>query len=85
MPAMSDEDDLDLDFTKPPPKPAPPPPPQRVESAKKEAAASAPELARTGFYVAMARRPAQKVVPLATSGSLPWPRSCMCRSPRSAS
>ena len=63
MRAMSDEDDLDLDFTKPAPKPAPPPPPERVESAKKEAAASTPELARTGFYVAMARRPAQKVVP----------------------
>ncbi|HXZ49239.1 MAG TPA: hypothetical protein VEG27_09465, partial [Usitatibacter sp.] len=60
---MTDDNDLDLDFTKPPPKPAPPPPPERVESAKKEAAASTPELARTGFYVAMARRPAQRVVP----------------------
>lgn len=60
---MTDEDDLDLDFTKPPPKPAPPPPPERVEKAKQEAVASRPELARTGFYVAMARRPSEKVVP----------------------
>ncbi|HSN19675.1 MAG TPA: response regulator [Usitatibacter sp.] len=60
---MTDDDDFDLDFTKPPAKPAPPPPPERVESAKKEAAASRPELARTGFYVAMARRPNEKVVP----------------------
>ncbi|HEX6633769.1 MAG TPA: response regulator [Usitatibacter sp.] len=60
---MTDEEDLDLDFTKPPSKPAPPPPPERVESAKKEAAAGRPELARTGFYVAMARRPKEKVVP----------------------
>jgi len=60
---MTDEEDLDLDFTKPPPKPAPPPPPERVESARKEAAAGKPELARTGFYVAMARRPQQKVTP----------------------
>ena len=60
---MTDEEDLDLDFTKPPPKPAPPPPPERVEKAQKEAVASRPELARTGFYVAMARRPSEKVVP----------------------
>jgi CheY-like chemotaxis protein len=60
---MTDEEDLDLDFTKPPSKPAAPPPPERVESAKKEAAAGRPELARTGFYVAMARRPKEKVVP----------------------
>jgi CheY-like chemotaxis protein len=60
---MTDEEDLDLDFTKPPSKPATPPPPERVESAKKEAAAGRPELARTGFYVAMARRPKEKVVP----------------------
>lgn|SRR5690348_3108491 len=60
---MTDEEDLDLDFTKPPKKPAPPPPPERVEKAKREAVASSPELARTGFYVAMARRPSEKVVP----------------------
>ena len=60
---MSDDDDLDLDFTKPAKKPAPPPPPERVKEAKKEAVASAPELARTGFYVAMARRPGEKIVP----------------------
>ena len=60
---MTDEDDLDLDFTRPPPKPAPPPPPERVEKAKQEAVASRPELVRTGFYVAMARRPSEKVLP----------------------
>src|SRR5512135_634791 len=60
---MTDEDDLELDFTKPPPKPAPPPPPERVEKAKQEAVASRPELVRTGFYVAMARRPSEKVLP----------------------
>jgi len=60
---MTDDDDLDLDFTRPPAKPAPPPPPERVASAKKEAAASHPELARTGFYVAMARRPAGRLAP----------------------
>jgi two-component system, OmpR family, response regulator len=57
---MSDDDDLD--FTKPA-KPAPPPPPEKVASARKEAAVSRPELARTGFYVAMARRPKEKVIP----------------------
>jgi len=60
---MSGDEDLDLDFTKPPPTPSPPPPPERVEKAKKEAAASQPALARTGFYVAMARRPNERVVP----------------------
>jgi CheY-like chemotaxis protein len=60
---MSTPPDDDLDFTRPLPRPAPPPPPERVESARKEAAASQPELVRTGFYVAMARRPAQRIVP----------------------
>ena len=59
---MTDEDDLDLDFTRPPNKPAAPPPPERLQRAQKEAVASRPELARTGFYVAMARRPGEKVV-----------------------
>src|SRR5512142_1255888 len=58
-----DDDDLDLDFTKPAKKPAPPPPPERVAKAKKEAAKGQPELARTGFYVAMARRPGEPVRP----------------------
>ena len=60
---MSDEDDLDLDFTRPPSRPAPAPPPERVERARKEAKSGQPELARTGYYVAMARRPREKVVP----------------------
>jgi two-component system OmpR family response regulator len=44
----------DLDFTKPA-KPAPPPPPEKVASARKEASTGSPQLAKTGFYVAMAR------------------------------
>jgi len=51
---MSDED---LDFTKPA-APAPPPPPEKVASAKKEATTGSPQLAKTGFYVAMARHSA---------------------------
>ncbi len=58
---MTDEDEFDLDFTRPA-KPKPPSP-RQVESARKEAAASHPQLARTGFYVAMARRPAERVAP----------------------
>ena len=50
---MSTEDELD--FTKPPPKPASPPSPEKVASAKKEASTGSPELAKSGFYVAMAR------------------------------
>jgi CheY-like chemotaxis protein len=50
---MSTEDELD--FTKPPPKPASPPSPEKVASAKKEASTGGPELAKSGFYVAMAR------------------------------
>jgi hypothetical protein len=57
---MSDEDD-DLDFTKPA-KPSPPPPPERMAQARKEASVSKPELTRTGFYVAMAKRPPSPVI-----------------------
>jgi len=57
-----DDDSDDLDFTRPA-KPSPPPPPERVASARKEAAVVRPELARTGFYVAMARRPSERVIP----------------------
>jgi two-component system OmpR family response regulator len=57
-----DEDD-DLDFTKPAAKPTPPPPPEAVASAKKEANASKPLLAKAGFYVAMAKRPSERVIP----------------------
>ncbi len=62
---MSDEDDddFDLDFTKPLRPSRPRPAPERVEHARKEAVTGKPELARTGFYVAMARRPSTKVVP----------------------
>jgi two-component system OmpR family response regulator len=44
----------DLDFTKPGAAPEPPSP-ERVASARKEAATGSPQLAKTGFYVAMAR------------------------------
>ena len=61
MTAHPDADD-DLDFTKPSP-PAPPPPPEKVASAKKEAAAGSPQLAKSGFYVAMARNAAGRIPP----------------------
>jgi CheY-like chemotaxis protein len=51
---MSDEDD-DLDFTKPASPPAPPPAPEKMAEAHKEAVTTTPKLAKTGFYVAMAR------------------------------
>ena len=47
--------DDELDFTKMPETPAPPPTPEKVASAKKEASSGTPQLAKTGFYVAMAR------------------------------
>jgi len=52
----------DLDFTKPS-APAPPPPPEKVASAKKEAASGSPQLAKSGFYVAMARNAAGRIPP----------------------
>ena len=61
MSAHSDAED-DLDFTKPS-EPAPPPPPEKVASAKKEAAAGSPQLAKSGFYVAMARNAAGRIPP----------------------
>ena len=57
----SDSDD-DLDFTTPS-APAPPPPPEKIASAKKEAATGSPQLAKTGFYVAMARNAAGRIPP----------------------
>ena len=48
---MSDED---LDFTKAAPA-APPPPPAKVAEARTEAGTGGPQLAKQGFYVAMAR------------------------------
>jgi two-component system, OmpR family, response regulator len=50
---MSNEDDLD--FTRAPATPPPPPTPEKVASARKEASTGSPQLAKTGFYVAMAR------------------------------
>ena len=55
-------DDDELDFTKPS-KPAPPPPPEKVASARKEATSGSPQLAKSGFYVAMARNAAGKIPP----------------------
>jgi two-component system OmpR family response regulator len=52
---MSDDE---LDFTKMPAKPPPPPALEKVASARKEASTGSPELAKTGFYVAMARHAA---------------------------
>jgi len=53
----------DLDFTAVPAKPAPPPTPEKVASARKEASTGSPQLAKTGFYVAMARHAGGKVTP----------------------
>jgi CheY-like chemotaxis protein len=62
MTAHPDAED-DLDFTKPS-APAPPPPPEKVASARKEAASNGtPQLAKSGFYVAMARNSAGLVLP----------------------
>jgi two-component system, OmpR family, response regulator len=56
---MSDEDDLD--FT----RPAPPvtPPAEKVAEARKEASSGGPQLAKSGFYVAMARHASGGAVP----------------------
>ena len=57
---MSNDDDLD--FTSPQ-KAAPPPPPEKVVAARKEASTGTPQLAKTGFYVAMARNAGGRVPP----------------------
>lgn len=57
-----DADDDDLDFTSPK-KAAPPPPPEKVASARKEASTGSPQLAKTGFYVAMARHAGGRMPP----------------------
>jgi CheY-like chemotaxis protein len=44
----------DLDFTRPA-GPAAPPPAEKVAQARREATTGGPQLAKTGFYVAMAR------------------------------
>lgn len=56
-------DDEDLDFTKPMPARSAPPPPEKVAQARTEASSGSPQLARTGFYVAMARRAAERMPP----------------------
>ena len=61
MTSHPDADD-DLDFTAPP-KPSPPPPPEKMASARKEATTGSPQLAKTGFYVAMARNAGGRVTP----------------------
>ncbi len=53
----------DLDFTQAPAKPAPPPTPEVQAKARTEAHSGTPELAKTGFYVAMARRSAERMPP----------------------
>ena len=55
--------DEDLDFTLPGAPPPPPPTPQRVAAARTEASTGGPQLAKTGFYVAMARHSAGGKVP----------------------
>jgi CheY-like chemotaxis protein len=62
MTTQTEDDDDEFDFTKPS-KPALPPPPEKVASARKEAATGSPQLAKTGFYVAMARNAAGKIPP----------------------
>ena len=61
MTSHPDADD-DLDFTAPA-KPSPPPPPEKMASARKEATTGSPQLAKTGFYVAMARNAGGRVTP----------------------
>jgi two-component system, OmpR family, response regulator len=57
------DDGDDLDFTAVPAKPAPPPPAEKIASARKEASTGSPQLAKTGFYVAMARNAAGRIPP----------------------
>ena len=61
MTAHPDADD-DLDFTAPQ-APTPPPPPEKMARARKEATTGSPQLAKTGFYVAMARNAGGRVTP----------------------
>ena len=53
----------DLDFTGPAATPSPPPTPERVAASKSEASSGGPQLAKTGFYVAMARNAGGLVSP----------------------
>jgi two-component system OmpR family response regulator len=56
---MSDENDLD--FTQAHIRPEPPK--EKMASVRAEASAGSPQLARKGFYVAMGRRAADRVMP----------------------
>jgi CheY-like chemotaxis protein len=53
---VNDEHDHDLDFTKPPRRPPQPPSAEKVASARQEATAGGPELARSGVYIAESRK-----------------------------
>ena len=55
--------DEDLDFTRPAARPAAPPTPEKVAASRQEAASGRPQLAKAGFYVAMARNTSGKVMP----------------------
>ena len=61
MSTHPDAEDDDLDFTQP--AKAAPPPPEKVASARKEASTGSPQLAKSGFYVAMARNAAGRIPP----------------------
>jgi two-component system OmpR family response regulator len=54
--------DDDLDFTSSAAAP-PPPPAEKVAEARKEAGTGTPQLAKTGFYVAMARHAQGMILP----------------------
>ena len=66
--------DEDLDFTQSGAAPPPPPTPQKVAAARTEASTGGPQLAKTGFYVAMARH--------ATGGKVRRTTWIPCRSRR---
>jgi two-component system OmpR family response regulator len=62
-PKTPPSDGDDLDFTKPAPVKPSAPSPQQLETARKEAATGGAELARSGYYIAIARRAKEKVPP----------------------
>jgi CheY-like chemotaxis protein len=53
----------ELDFTEEPAVPAPPPRPEQVERARAEARTGVPQLVKTGFMVAIARRAQSRIPP----------------------
>ena len=62
MTAHPDAED-DLDFTAAPATPQAPPSAEKLASARQEASKGSPQLAKTGFYVAMARNAGGRVTP----------------------